>query len=978
MEKNSMKLWSVLPMNMRPKVRYWLPAAAMDKEDLKAEINQLYQRGFGGVEIVVLAMLPQEIARGEDGWGTPHWDEMVDVIAETTKELGMTMDIANGPAWPISVPGIESANDQAVLWELTWGEAVPGETAAWEGELPAPGRNHEEGHAVLVAAMAWLETGERILKEGSYIDLMPYLERMYTSQGKMTYKDREGYTWDHYRLTYTFPEAEEGKWKIFAFYRQPACQKTNAGQCYVIDHLGKAGAKACERYWDTVFKDRQYASMESFFCDSLEYDVAMEWTPHMPEEFYSRRGYSILPWLPFVGMADTFPACDIPGYTLDRPGISEMVNYDFKEVLTQCYCENHLSVLENMAGKYGKTIRYQVAYNKPFEVERCGLYVSIPENEALGRPAVDFQKTMAAAAHLGRKERYSFECAAEFGHSYGQDYEDLFWWIKRSLMAGMNAQVLHGASYSGKYTGKYSVHGQLPQTQWPGFEAFGKFVSNYWNRTLSVSDARGCLDAVTRLNMIFRKKARVDCAIFRNDYGSDGLGSEFCIYKDQGRLSNRGYSYETVTESLLALPVCTVTDSILDQDGVGYKCLIIPRMKFMSLTSMNRILELASHGLRIVWEGDKPEFSLFYNEWDTPQKERSWRECLELLWKHDHVIHVNCVDEIPDILENLGIIPEIRLEGKMDVMTASYHDKENYMRYDILYGYNRARYTPDDPNPDELAVSAIYQKGSIKGSYTRPGAVSRQKISVSLNGCGKVWVCNPWNGKMDAADFKYNGSGRMTGQIEIEEDEMIILAVEEAAANETTDSEATADEMVMDEMVATETLEGNEKHMDWLPVAFHTLELRVFEGESPEEFSFLRSRFSQNEVTMKIDCLKPWRQLDGKLEHFAGQGVYLGIVKITDYNPTQRYMLCLGEVCDTFTVYINNQAADFPDQVMKQVDISGLLHEGDNEVRVIVTSNLYNRLFSEGMCFGPMKLSCIPRNYGIWESEYKKIGVRIG
>ncbi|MEY8327188.1 hypothetical protein AALB47_25350 [Lachnospiraceae bacterium 54-11] len=45
------------------------------------------------------------------------------------------------------------------------------------------------------------------------------------------------------------------------------------------------------------------------------------------------------------------------------------------------------------------------------------------------------------------KNRYSFECAAEFGNSYGQDYEDLFWWIKRSLMAGMNAQVLHGVSF---------------------------------------------------------------------------------------------------------------------------------------------------------------------------------------------------------------------------------------------------------------------------------------------------------------------------------------------------------------------------------------------------------------------------------------------------------------------------------------------------------------------------------------------------
>ncbi|NBJ99922.1 hypothetical protein D5282_22165 [bacterium 1xD8-48] len=70
------------------------------------------------------------------------------------------------------------------------------------------------------------------------------------------------------------------------------------------------------------------------------------------------------------------------------------------------------------------------------------------------------------------KNRYSFECAAEFGNSYGQDYEDLFWWIKRSLMAGMNAQVLHGASYSGGYWGVLSENGNIPGTQWPGYAFF--------------------------------------------------------------------------------------------------------------------------------------------------------------------------------------------------------------------------------------------------------------------------------------------------------------------------------------------------------------------------------------------------------------------------------------------------------------------------------------------------------------------------
>lgn len=948
-----LELWHSLPMGMRPKIRYWLPAAAMDKEDLRLEIHKLFERGFGGVEVVVLAMLPEEIARGETGWGSALWNEMMDVIAETTNALGMTMDIANGPAWPISTPEVESAEDPAALRELTWGEKDLPSGTRYTGALPAPRKLRDEGKPKLIHVMAYLETADRVLEKESYVDLMPFLDL-----------DRQLIDWE-------VPTVKAGHWKLFAFYSQPSGQKTNAGQCYVIDHLGRAGAQACERYWDKVFKDRNYPSMESFFCDSLEYEVAMEWSPDFAGEFETRRGYSLLPYLPFVGMADTYPACDIPGYTLEDKKLSEMVNHDYKETLTQCYCENHLAVLENMAKKYGKTIRYQVAYNKPFEVERSALSVSIPENEALGRPAVDYQKTMAAAAHLGRKERYSFECAAEFGHSYGQDYEDLLWWVKRSLMAGMNAQVLHGASYSGGYSGKHSVDGQIPGSTWPGFEGFGKFVSNYWNRTLSIPDAKGCLDTVTRLNMVFRKQARVDCAIFRNAYGSDGLGSEFCLYPDGGRLSNKGYSYETVTEYLLQLPVCTVTDGILDKDGVGYKCLIIPEVKFLSLTAIRRLEALAVAGWPILWVGKRPDCAMFYGEWDSLQKQQEWQQAIERLWTMKGVLHACTLKQVPDVLEAAGIVPEIRLAGDMDIMTAVRWDRENHWRYYALYGYNPVEYAPEEPNSEELAVSAIYKKGTTKPSYRRPGTTGRKHILAGLKGNGNVYRCDPWSGRKEKMAFADNGSGYMAGWLDIEEDEMILLAMDLSDVGQTKGQLAAKPDLCLETQAGTmNTSSGNR-----VTVTFTELELESFEPIQKGEVSFFRSGFSGCKQCLKLEQLLPWRHLDHRLEHFAGRGTYYGFVNIEAFDPNRRYILSLGEVSDTFTVVVNGKAADFPDQVMKRVDITGLLHDGANELKVVVVSNLYNRLFSEHMPCWPMELVYVPRDYGIWESDTKQVGV---
>ncbi len=43
-----------------------------------------------------------------------------------------------------------------------------------------------------------------------------------------------------------------------------------------------------------------------------------------PEEFKERRGYSTISYLPFIGLTDMYrPPCDVPGYELEKPELSE-------------------------------------------------------------------------------------------------------------------------------------------------------------------------------------------------------------------------------------------------------------------------------------------------------------------------------------------------------------------------------------------------------------------------------------------------------------------------------------------------------------------------------------------------------------------------------------------------------------------------------------------------------------------------------
>ncbi len=946
--KQKPALFDSIPMEARPGVRYWVPAAAMDEADFREEIRQLCERGFGRIELVVLSGRNAELDRSEDGWGTENWDRMVRIAADETEKLGMKLDIANGPGWPISSPAIKDADDPAALRELTYGEfTLPG-GLRYEGPLPERKTVRPEGTPKLVAVMAYPIVGEKTLRESGYIDLRPFI----SEDGKT--------------MRFDLPEQEGTEsYAVFAFYEQPAVHKINSGQNYVIDHLGKAGVEACKAYWDPIFEKYDYPSMESFFCDSLEYVVSLEWTPGFETFYEEKYGYDIRPFLPVIGEHPSVLAVpEVAGYRFEAPDVSEMINREFMEALTFCYCETHLRGLEEMANKYGKTIRYQVAYNKPFEEEISALYPGIPENEALGRPAFDGMKDMAAAAHLGRKKRYSFECAAEFGFGYNQTYEDLLWWVKRAQMAGMNAQILHGASYSGAYNGRLSENGRVPGAGWPGYEGFGKFVSNNWNRTLSIKDARKVLDRIARTNMIFLGTKKVDAAILRSEYTNTGEGGEGCFYNDDGMLSNAGFSYEFVCESLLRLPVCEVRDGVLDPEGPAYRALIVMPGIELSLDGIRTLRKLQKAGMPVVLCSESYPCR-FYSDYADEKRREAWaREFDELFTSAKEAGCVAAIEDVPETLLSKGIEPRIRTECGHDLITAV-HETEEYTFY-ILYANNRVMFDRKDLTLGTTHVTGGYRPGTMKNTYERPGDPSRSCVKLSIEAGGQISVYDPWDNSFIPSGLVPEGN-HAKGELWIEEDEMLILAEEKQGEEKAAMSEKTAFAAV-----------SPASKRNLIPIRFERLQLNAFEPEKPGEYSFLRSRFSTESRTYMIEEAKAFSEIDPELERFAGKGTYTGSFTV-EKKDGARYMLKLGKTADTLRVRVNGQEIENLDQVFRRADVTDFVTDGRNQISVRVMTNLHARLTEsfdpknyESMPFCPPSME---HRFGLWEEPGFPIGV---
>jgi hypothetical protein len=581
-------------------VRWWLAEGLHTDATLRHEIATLAESGFGAAEFLAMDEVGADSTRY--GWGSEEWVHDTLVVTQAATEAGLGVSFTSGTNWsnanlPDSVHGPDSRSAAKEL-DYTVVELEGGERFA--GTLPKP-QLHKKTitDQLLLAVVAAPVLGEsRCLPELGESVVLPTCEQQ---------------DWT----------APEGDWLVFAFWLHGTGQEAgpSVGTSFTINYLDRYGVDALVDYWDsTVLTDELKAAIAAngrvqLYMDSLELTVfgagGQLWGYHLLDEFRSRRGYDLVPYLPLVIRSDSGMMSMGPmHYRYESTSAPvEQIRNDLTETLTSLYIDNTLRPLQEWLHGHGMTLRAEISYGLPFEISQPGKFVDGIETESLEFAGqLDSYRALAGAAHLYGKTYSSETGATVENYQLGLNFYTQL--IFTQFAAGVTKTVLHGWS---------SLRGAPESTDWPGHEGmWPMFSERFGPRQPAWPHYQDWTTMLARYQWLLRAgHARRDVGILRSDYkinnmftfGFDGLESDFYSrggfragdnpYWKDGGLQRAGYTFDYFSPRLLEDREINVADGRLAPETAGYQALVVFQ-EAVPADSMARLVSLAEAGLPVV------------------------------------------------------------------------------------------------------------------------------------------------------------------------------------------------------------------------------------------------------------------------------------------------------------------------------------------------------------------------------------------
>ncbi|KAL4905926.1 hypothetical protein BDW74DRAFT_177622 [Aspergillus multicolor] len=610
------------PIQSRPYVRWWWPHGAVDNEEIRAEVIQISEAGFGGIEIQdVHHSTPEGTEWHHDthGWASEPGLSVVIVALDEANSRDSGHDLTFDPCWPMGVPFIVP-DDEAAAKELVLGKAYIYGSEVYNGSVPSPFSSPKDGveKQELDAVQAWR------LDDQSDADSNP---------AKLVYRSMIDLTDEVVDGQVVFIPPDNGTWLIYSATIRGTGQRPEdfphtVPPSYMVDHFSTAGAQAVIDFWESSIL-----------------------TPELLAK---------LTEIPTALFEDSLEMNSDPLYEFADQDIHASALHDYRQALSDLFDEYHIQPLKNWLHSHNLQYRGQ-PYGVPgMDSMRLATTLDIPEGESLGFTVLNDFRVLAGALSLSGNNELSTELAT----------------VNPEFAAGVTRNVLHGFSH---------IDGpEASWPGWAVFTPYRARIgySESWGPRIPTwmhaSDFTGYMGRVSYFTGFGTPK--YDVAFYRQNGAADAHGNR-SFFADEGM--GEGWSTAFVNEFLLDLPGVDVKRGRLAPDTADFVLLVVQgdpnsdSRAALTESSAKRLLQFAEDGLPILMLGDWSEPRSLGLESDTTIVASAVKAMLEL----DNVANVGTsTDNIRAGLGSSDVSPAVQYSAP-----SLLHIRREYKEYDLYF-----------------------------------------------------------------------------------------------------------------------------------------------------------------------------------------------------------------------------------------------------------------------------------------------------
>jgi hypothetical protein len=487
-------------LQYHPFVRWWWNGNKIEARELIRELRLLKDAGIGGVEINPVEFPTRfegdDLGKPSLRWLSDEWIDMLKVVFDEARSLGMTCDLIVGSGWPFGGEYLEGEERALIVvigvkklkgsleYEISrfeiFKEADPPISS------PFPGRTMELVSLNLVPDP--LTNFEQVIDLNSHIN--NEVIKISVPKGKFAL----------YALV-----------KINGFMQVINGAPGATGP--VLNHYSSTAVKQyLNRMSDAIEKRTGPMSenIRALFIDSMELEGS-NWTSGMMDEFRKRRGYDLTPYLPFV----LFKTGAMGNVTDFKYGVSlsaelevmvHRMRYDFELTKAELLEERFIKTYAEWCRGLNVKSRAQ-AYGRSFFPLESSFFYDIPESESWtmnwlkhkvgeempeddyrrGRAYTMINKYVSSAANLTGKRLISCEEMTDTYTVFNTTPENLKIGGDQSAITGVTHSIFHGFNYS------------PPEAPYPGWIRYGGYYNEnnpWWPYFHLYNEYKGRLSAL--------------------------------------------------------------------------------------------------------------------------------------------------------------------------------------------------------------------------------------------------------------------------------------------------------------------------------------------------------------------------------------------------------------------------------------------------------------------------------------------------